>query len=207
MDEFKEKAKVVLKRVKRGLPLLIVGVVIIVLLAGFTYITTLKDGLYEEDDWSSTPYAASTFTNSATINEDGTISFSTTAEELWNKMIENGSNVSQYLDSPEELERLMKAELVTQYPDTRPNPDEEIDWDSIINGDSLQGIIKFIRADTEGNRSTMTYVDQETFQSYIDEYNKTGSPTAKQNALSHFQVEELLIIMDQIYVGQQHQQQ
>ena len=186
MDNFKENLKAVLKRIRRGIPVLLVGSIIVTLLAGFTYFITVDDGLYKEDDWSSTPYAASTFTNSATINEDGTIGFSTTAEELWDKMIENGSRVDQYLDSPEELERLMKAELVTQYPDTRPNPDEEIDWDSIINGDSLQGIIKFIRADTEGNRSTMTYVDQETFQSYIDEYNKTGSPTAKQNALSHF---------------------
>ena len=186
MDEFKEKAKVVLKRLRRGLPLLIVGVIIIVLLAGFTYQIDLDEGILKEDDWSNTPYAASTFVNGATINEDGTISFSTTAEELWDKMIENGSNIKQYLDSPEELARLMKAELVTQFPDTRSNPDEEIDWDSIINGDTMQGIIKFKRADTEGNRSTMTYVDQATFQSYIDEYNKTGSEEAKQNALSHF---------------------
>lgn len=186
MDNFKENLKVVLKRVRRVIPVLLVGSIIVTLLAGFTYFITVDDGLYKEDDWSSTPYAASTFTNSATINEDGTIGFSTTAEELWNKMLENGSRVDEYLDSPEELARLMKAELVTQFPDTRSNPDEEIDWDSIINGDNLQGIIKFIRADSEGNRSTMTYVDQATFQSYVDEYNKTGSPTAKQNALSHF---------------------
>ena len=32
----------------------------------------------------------------------------------------------------------------------------------------------------------MTYVDAETFQSYIDEYNGTGSQEAKENALKHF---------------------
>ena len=35
----------------------------------------------------------------------------------------------------------------------------------------------------------MVYTDPDTFQSYIDEYNATGSETAKQQALKHFTIE------------------
>ncbi len=191
MEEFKEAAKRAGKIVLRTVttlvfPVIAVICIILVLVSAFVYFITVDDGTYKEGDWSSTPYAASTYINGATINSDGTISFSMTPQELWDKMLENGSSVDDYLDTPEELAKLMKAEMVTQYPDTRPNPDEEVDWESVINGDSIQGIIKFKRADTEGNRSTMTYVDPATFQSYIDEYNSTGSEEAKQAALSHF---------------------
>lgn len=186
-EAFKKIGKIVLNTLKVILfPVIVIVCIILVILAASVYFITVDDGTYKEDDWSSTPFAASTFVNSTTINGDGTISTNTTAQELWDKMIENGSSVDDYLDSPEELARLMKAEMVTQYPDTRPNPDEEINWDEVINGESIQGIIKFKRADTDGNKSTMTYVDPATFQGYIDEYNSTGSESAKQAALSHF---------------------
>ena len=42
------------------------------------------------------------------------------------------------------------------------------------------------RTDENNQTSTMTYVDPETFQGYIDEYNGTGSESAKKNALTHF---------------------
>ena len=192
-----EKAKEVLKMALKAalkLPfkiilivlILVVGVLIILLPAA-TYFITVDDGTYKEDDWSSTPYAASTYVNGTKVESDGTISTATSAQDLWDRMIANGNDVDKYLDSPEELARIMKAEMVTQYPDTRPNPDEEIDWEAIFeDADAFQGIIKFKRADTNGNRSTMSYVDPQTFQSWIDEYNKSGSETAKQNALSHF---------------------
>ena len=191
MEEFKEAIKRAGKVVFRTIttlcfPILVIVCILLLLVSAFVYFITVDDGTYKEDDWSSTPYAASTYVNGATINSDGTISNSMTPQELWDKMIENGSSVADYLDTPEELAKLMKAEMVTQYPDTRPNPDEEIDWESVINGDSIQGIIKFKRADTDGNKSTMTYVDPATFQGYIDEYNSTGSESAKQAALSHF---------------------
>ena len=189
MEEFRQQIKNFVRIFRNSIKyvvVFIVVIVVIVLLSGFTYFITVDDGTFKEDDWSSTPYAASTYVNGVTVDDSGTLSSNSTAQELWDKMLENGSSVDDYLDSPEELAKLMKAEIITQYPDTRPNPDEEINWDEIIEGDTLQGIIKFKRADTEGNTSTMTYVDPQTFQSYIDEYNETGSETAKQNALTHF---------------------
>src|SRR5699024_10830925 len=132
--------------------ILVVGVLILLLPAA-TYFITVDDGTYKEDDWSSTPYAASTYVNGTKVESGGTISTATSAQDLWDRMIANGNDVDKYLDSPEELARIMKAEMVTQYPDTRPNPDEEIDWEAIFeDADAFQGIIKFKRADTNGNR-------------------------------------------------------
>ncbi len=176
------------KRIKRAAIVIIFGIVLgVMALSASFYFLTVDDGTYKEDDWSSTPYGAEQYTNGVSANSEGNLEVSMTAQELWDKMLENKSRVKEYLDTPEELARLMKAEIVTQYPDTRPNPDEEINWEEIIaNPDKLQGIIKFKRADDNNNKSTMIYADPETFQGYIDEYNKTGSETAKQNALSHF---------------------
>lgn len=191
MENFEETLKRAGKIISRWgrrflFPIIAIMCIVVILFAGAVYFITLDDGTYKEDDWSSTPYAASEFVNNTEIEEDGTVKTNTTAEELWNKMLENGSRVNEYLDSPEELARLMRAEIVTQYPDTRKDPDEEIDWDEIVKGDTLQGIIKFKRANSDGTKTTLSYVSPETFQGYIDEYKSTGSESAKNNALSHF---------------------
>jgi hypothetical protein len=158
-----------------------------VLLAAVTYYITVDDGTYKDKDWSSTPYAAGEYVNNVSVNSDGTLSANIEAQELWDKMIENNGRVNLYLDNPEELARLMKAEIVTQYPDTRENPDEEIDWEDIIaNADKLQGIIKFKRSDSNNKLSTMSYVDSDTFYGWLELYAQTGDETYKNKALTHF---------------------
>ena len=168
----------------------IIVLFIFAIIAGSDFEVTRRDGTYREGDMESTPYAASTYINSIKVENDGTLKSEKTAQELWDEMIKNGSRVDKYLSGPKELARLMKAEIVTQYPDTREDPDKEIDWDAIKkDGDLLQGIIKFKRASngqTANNATTMSYVDPATFQSYVEEYNNTGSETAKENALKHF---------------------
>lgn len=176
-------------------PFLIIALIIIavlVIIAAVKYFITLDDGTSKEDDWSNTPYATKQYMGSTNIGPDGKLSTSMSAQELWDKMMENGSRVDQYLDGPEELVKLMKAEMITQYLDTRANPDEEIDWDTILDPDSkdVQGIIKLKRADTSGNIKTLTYVDPETFQMYINTYNQTGSEADREVALSHFTLEK-----------------
>ena len=179
--------KTIIMGSKRIISVILIIVMIVILLAASIYFITIDDGTYKEGDWSSVNYGAGVYVNSVKVNDDGTLSSDMTIQELWDKLVENDSPIVHYLDKPEELARMMKAEIVTQYPDTRKNPDEEIDWKEIVkNEDSLQGIIKFKRADTNGNKSTMTYVDPDTFQGYIDEYNNSGNETAKKNALSHF---------------------
>lgn len=165
-------------------------VLLIILTASVYYIYVFVDGK-GADDWSGTPYAANQYTNTSSISGDGTISSGYTAQEIWDKNKENKGRVNLYLDNAEQLAKLMNAELVTQYIDTRENPDEEIDWEKVNKADSkdVQGIIKLKRADSDGNTSTMTYVDQETFEDYIDKYNSSGSESDKNAALSHFTLE------------------
>lgn len=165
---------------------------IIVLLVSAVYIMNYKDAKYEEGDLSNAPYVASQYTDSVTIDTDGKATTSMTAQELWDEMKKNKNRALQYLDGPEELLKLMNAQLVTQYLDTRKDPDKKIDWDSMndVNSKEVQGIVKLKRADSNGNIATMTYADPETFQKYIDNYNTSGSEEDKKKALSHFTLEK-----------------
>lgn len=187
-NEMKKRAKkVLIKTGKKIIVILLIIIIIVVLLAASVYFITIDDGTYKEDDWGNTNYSSSQYINNVSVNEDGTLGNETTTEELWDKMIKNGCRVNQYLDSPEELARLMKAEIVTQYPDTRDNPDDPINWDDIsTDPNKLQGIVKFKRADNSNNVSTMKYASPDEFQGYIDEYNSSGSESAKNKALTHF---------------------
>ena len=127
-DELGKRIKrVLIKSLKRVIKLAILPITIfIIIFAASTYFVTVDDGTYKDDDWSSVPFASGTYVNGTTVDSDGKITSSTTADELWKKMIQNGSRVKEYLKSPKELARLMRAEIVTHYPDTRPNPDEKI---------------------------------------------------------------------------------
>lgn len=174
-DFLKKVGKTALKAIKLALTplLIIVGVVlaIMILISACVYYITIDDGTYKEDDWTSPGFVAAQSTKSATISSDGTLGTAYTAQELWDKMIEEGSRVDEYLDGPEELAKLMNAEIVTQYPDTRENPDEEINWDEVLKADStrMQGIIKLKRNIIQDN-STITGDQLETLKADYDTY-------------------------------------
>lgn len=137
---------------RRILMVAILAVFIFILLASSVYNVKLEDGTFKEGDWTSAPYAASTYTGQAQISDSG-ITTNQNAEDLWNKMIEEGCNVEDYLDTPEELEKLMNAEIITQYP-------------KIGKGD-LDGIIQFERHKTDGTTEMLSYIDKDTFSSYV----------------------------------------
>ena len=75
----------------------------------------------------------------------------TEADVLWCMSDE----YSKYLSSPEELEKLLNAEIITQYP--KMGQDDS----------KLDGIIQFERHKTDGTTATLTYVDKDTFSSYV----------------------------------------
>lgn len=194
LDKLKSDIINVIRSIAKFLNKILLPIIlIIILICCFCYYLTIDDGVYKENDMSNAPYAVSTYTDSINIDENGQATSSMTAQELWDKMKENDNRGLYYLDLPEELLKLMNAELVTQFLDTRKNPDDPINWDSMndINSKNIQGIVKLKRADASGNIFTMTYVDQETFQEYIDKYNSTGSEEDKKIALSHFTLESI----------------
>lgn len=195
-EELRKLKNTILKITKRVLKLLaiplVIAMIFIIILVGALYVITLDDAKNKEGDKSNTPNAVQEYSNDIIINAEGNIDSAMTAQELWDQLIENGSNIEQYLEGPEELLPLMNAQLVTQYLDTRPNPDDPIDWNTIndVNSTKMQGIIKLKRATAEGQTKTMTYVDPTTFQQLIDRYNATGSQADREKALSHFTLEK-----------------
>ena len=196
-EELKNQIKRKLRSMSKRLinAAIIFPCLVIMLLAAAVYNIKLEDGTFKEEDWANTQYGAQQYGANTSISDDGNITTNMTAQELWDKLMDEGSRVDLYLDGPEELQKLMNAELVTQYLDTRENPDEEINWDLInnINSNEIQGIVKLKRAQNNGTTSTMTYVDPATFQNYIDAYNASGSEADRNEALSHFTLEKSTI--------------
>lgn len=168
--------------------MIIPTLLVVILIAGICYYLNIDDGVKKKGDKTNASYVVSEYTGSVSIDSNGQLVSSMTAQELWDSMKENKNRALNYLSTSDELLKLMNAELVTQYLDTRNNPDEEIDWESIndVNSKNIQGIVKLKRADSDGNNYTMTYVDPETFQRYIDKYNSSGSEEDRNIALSHF---------------------
>ena len=179
-DVLKKIGKGILNVVKIAMaPILLIFIfifIIIILLASAVYFITVDDGTFKEDDWTTPGWGVAQNVNSVVASSDGSLSTSYTAQELWDKMIEENGRVDEYLDGPEELAKLMNAEIVTQYPDTRANPDEEINWDEILDinsNDKLQGIIKFKRNLTTGttvlSNEELTAMETD-YESYQDAY-------------------------------------
>ena len=195
--QFQKIKKTVKKAIISALaPILIVVLIIcliVTLICSVMYVITLDTGTMKDGSWDNVPYASSQYSSNVTIDEDGVTTTQMSAQEVWDKLVENKSNMTEYIKSPETLKKLLNAEMVTNFLDTRQNPDDPIDWDT-LNKDTdskvIQGIIKLKRAKADGSKKTLVYVDPDTFQSYIDEYNATGSETAKQNALDHFTIEK-----------------
>ena len=179
MDSFKifmkNFAKSLLKSkiVMIGLPSILM---LIIILSSAVYFITLDDATYKDGSMSNTPYAASTYVKSIKFTEDGIIFLykytdEVTGEEkeaekksaemaqiLWDEMIKEGSKVKNYLSSVEELEKLMNAEIITQYPKLNKNVD-------------LNGTVEFERHKTDGKTSKLEYIDLEKFNKKIEEKN------------------------------------
>ena len=174
--------------IKLALPVIVIAI----LIAGFVLLVKLADGKFKYGDKSNAPYMVSTYTNSVSIDEDGNITTEMTAQELWDEMVKHDNRIVKYLDSPEELVKLMNAQLVTQYPDTRKDPTKEYDWDKIndANSNKVQGIIKFKRADENENITTLSYISPTKFQEYIDKYNSTGDQKALEEVMKHYTLEK-----------------
>ena len=89
----------------------------------------------------------------------------TQAEILWCL----NSVYSDYLDSPEQLEFLLNAELVTQYPYISSLASSD---------DKINGVIQFERVQTTEageQRKTLTYIDSSQFETMYNNYENTGN--------------------------------
>lgn len=184
MKQFGEQIKNILKKTLGFKYYLIVGgaiAIILILIAGVVFIIKKDDAKNKKDDKTNVPNAVAEYNTNVTINQNGMISTSLSAQELWNEMLKNDSRVTVYLQKVSQLKKLMDAQLVTMYPDTRANPDAPIDWKKIlgdVKSKEVQGIVKIKRKDTDGNLSTLTYADPEQFDDWVE--------SGDSEALKHF---------------------
>lgn len=148
-------------------------IIFIMLLGAIVYLITLDDGIYKVGDMSNTPYAASTYKEGIKFTEEG-IKFtyknketekeeektsSEMAEIIWNEIIKAGGTVENYLSTYQEFEKLMNAEIITQYPKIT---NKEVD---------LNGTVEFERHKSDGTSVMLQYINFDQFNKYLEENN------------------------------------
>ena len=178
------------------LKIVIISIIVVMLLVLFfsasTYVIVKYEAIKDTSNPKNVPGITEGYNEKIELDDLGKVIREKTPQELWNEMIDKGANVDNYLDSPEELMKLVNAEFVTKYMDTREDPTVKIDWENIndVNSKFIQGIVKLKRADAAGGVENLTYVDETTFESYINEYNNTGKEEYKEKALKHFTIKK-----------------
>ena len=185
--------KMVLK--KRMKPLLIVlGIFLIAIIIFSVTIWHLKllDTRENDKDPKNAPAAVRRFLNDTSIDENGNITSGKSIQEFWNELVQSGNRITAYLNSAEELGKLIYAARALDYPDTRENVDDPIQWNKLnINSTEIQGIVKFKRALADGKNISMTYVSPTEFQELISKYKSSGDEKDKEEALKHFTLEKV----------------
>lgn len=126
MEEVKEQIKKVFKK-------LISAKIAIAIVATLLIIVIITGSIYVIMEWiaEKVPQVASKYTSSISIANDGTVSSSMSSRQVWNEMKRAGYEIENYLDGPDDLERLLNAELITQIPDMREDVTKEIDWEAL----------------------------------------------------------------------------
>ena len=182
--------------------LVILGTIIIIILSVSDYYNKKKNATEDPNDPKNGPAAANEFINNVYIDEDGNLKFEKSVKEFWNEMQEKGNALTKYLNSPEQLSKLLSASVATDFPDTRrpevngESPDDPIDWDKYdigVDSTDVQGIVKFKRALSSGNTITMTYLPAKEFQKKMNKYNSTGNEEDKNEALKYFTIERTAV--------------
>jgi len=201
IDDLKEKiiqkikaiVKTIIKIIiAKLLPIILIAILILVGISAFTYLITIEDGTYDEDDWSNTGFVVSELALSKASadnivkGQDGwniNIDLDATVDEIIKKLEEENGVLDKYISSKnvkEYLKAFIRAELITQYPDLRTA--DKIG--TAVYDNEFQGCIQIHRAlssATNGETKLLTYIDYETFNSYVSEGNEL--------AMEHFSLD------------------
>jgi len=194
-DRLKIKNQIKIVNKTRIIIIILLVVVLFVLIPAIYKDLTINDAKENPNDPKNGPAAANEFINNVYLDENGNLKFEKSIGEFWNEMRQKGNALTKYLNSANELAKLLSASVATDYPDTRKNPDDPIDWDKLdLDTDStdVQGVIKFKRALSSGDKITMTYLPSSEFQKKIDKYNETGKTEDRDEAMKYFTLEKSL---------------
>lgn len=159
---------------------IIVSLVITVLIPVWMHFITMDDGTYSEGDASNVPNVAQNdyiknvkfgengiYFEKEETKDDGTVVKTIlTPQDIWDDLIRHGSNVKNYLYTPDQLAKLMNAQVITQFP-FLPGLAE----------DKLNGTVTFERHTAKGDGTeeikTLEYINQDSFKSMIDSNDMT----------------------------------
>lgn len=193
-----QKGKIIKKIVKKAIIMaikpIIVGLllvaIIVTLITGFLNIITVNDGTVQEGNLGNVPYVSNQYVDSIEIDDEGNITTEKSAKEIWDTIIENHGNIEKYLNNAKELKKILNAEKITEFLDTRPNPDDDISWSDDPDSKNIQGIVKLRRKMVDETVKTLSYKSPEEFEALIDKFNQTKSETDKEEAMSYFTLEK-----------------
>ena len=198
--------------------LLIIAIAVAVfffVFGGGSYNEVLKKGSYQEEDNSNAPYVADTVMEeaiSATMEEDTEIKDIKTVyssdggykldidlDGITKNIIETLDdnqggleNYFSYKNMEEYLKKMIKAELVTQYPDLRSA--DKIGT-PVSDENEFQGVIKFVRHKNDGTAQVLQYIplgdstseESDTLNGKINQANQSG--TAANDILNYFSID------------------
>lgn len=144
-------------------------IIILIILASALYFLTLDTAVYKEGSKSNVPYNVSeNYIKNVKFNENGIYFEATdkdgktkkiTAEEIWDNLVKNKSDIAQYLTDSSEFEKLMNAEVITQYPKI-----------GVPEG-KLDGIIEFERHKTDNTTQKLKYISLKKFNEMLENEN------------------------------------
>ena len=188
----KQVAKMILKKSMK--PLLIgagIFLIVVIIISVVTWYIKKHDTKEDDKDPKNAPAAVRNYMSDTSIDENGNITAGKSIQEFWDEIRQSGNRATAYLNSAEELGKLIYAARALEYPDTRKNPDEAIQWNDLdINSKEIQGIVKFKRALANGKNISMTYVNPTEFQELINKYQSSGDVKDRNEALKHFTIEK-----------------
>ena len=158
--------------IKSALPAVVAATTATVLAGGCIYYYTIKDGIYEKSAsnfrYVLEQYISQISVNSIVDNGRGGYAYTTNldemADEILRKLKEANSSISSYTGNGNEKEvitKLIKAEIITQYPDLRS--ENEIKNSTEIPENEVQGGIKIVRSNSSVEVSE---VDTENIPEY-----------------------------------------
>lgn len=195
-NTFKNRTKQVAKMIlKKSMKPLLIGagifLIVVIIISVVTWYIKKHDTKEDDKDPKNAPAAVRNYMSDTSIDENGNITAGKSIQEFWDEIRQSGNRATAYLNSAEELGKLIYAARALEYPDTRKNPDEAIQWNDLdINSKEIQGIVKFKRALADGKNISMTYVNPTEFQELINKYQSSGDVKDRNEALKHFTIEK-----------------
>lgn len=157
----------------------LIVIAVLILISSIDYIINQHDGSRDDDNFGNVGHVVSkTITSETTpkniVEKNGEYGYNIDLDEKVKQVIadlkEDGL-LDEYIskeNQEEYLKNFIKADITTRYPDLRSK--NKIGTE--LADDELQGAIQIHRKNSDNTDNVIEYIDEETFNKYIEENNK-----------------------------------